>query len=106
MRVAETLNGDPALGITAAGVVNNAVAGEVQADIPAAATDYPGVSALEWVARDAAGNILFASQGYLVVNKSLYGPEVETGGPPSIARIRLHLRDNSPADNLWLDSLE
>jgi hypothetical protein len=54
---------------------------------------------------DENGNIIFINQGYLCVNRSLWTPNGLTGfgsGPPTLAEIRLALRDSSPADNLWL----
>jgi len=43
---------------------------------------------------------------YLIINRStLHSEESDYGGPPSIAEIRLHLRDSSPSESFLLDNL-
>jgi hypothetical protein len=49
--------------------------------------------------------VVFSNIFYVVINRSTFGPAGEMGGPPSIAEIRLHLRDSSPAESYLLEHL-
>lgn len=48
--------------------------------------------------------VIFANVFSLVIARSTFGVGT-VGGPPSIAEIRLHLRDSSPAESFLLDNL-
>lgn len=52
--------------------------------------------------------VLFSNMFYLVINRSISASD-ETSrmrGPPTIAEIRLHLRDSSPQENFVLDNIK
>ena len=48
--------------------------------------------------------LIFANVFSLIISRSTFGTNC-AGGPPSIAEIRLHLRDSSPAESFLLDNL-
>jgi hypothetical protein len=66
----------------------------------------PGISFMDFGAFDVAGNLVFTDQGYLIVNRSRWGATSSDMGPPSIAEIRLHIRDSDPTDALWRGVIE
>lgn len=90
----------------AAGAVTDAGAGAVEATLPAAAVACPGVMAAEFAVLSAAGAVLLANPFYLIVTRSLFGPDQAGQGPPTVPEIRLHLRDSGPEDNYLLDAVE
>lgn len=47
--------------------------------------------------------VVFSNIFSVIINRSTFGPQGEQGGPPSIAEIRLHLRDSSPAESYLLE---
>jgi hypothetical protein len=49
--------------------------------------------------------VIFSNTFYLVINRSTFDLTRQPGGPPSIAEIRLHLRDSSPSESYLLDRL-
>ena len=59
--------------------------------IPAAAADQPCV--------------VFSNTFYLVINRSTFDLTKQPGGPPSIAEVRLHLRDSAAGESYLLDRL-
>lgn len=82
-------------------------AGKVSGQLTAEMTNYPGVyygevalisTATEYPA------VIFVNVFSLVIARGTFGVGVP-GGPPSIAEIRLHLRDSSPAESFLLDNL-
>ena len=63
----------------------------------------PGIYFAEMAVFDAEGLcVAVNNQFYLVVEQSLFG-NFQYSGPPSIAEIRLELRDSSPLENDLLD---
>jgi hypothetical protein len=76
--------------------------GVIQVDLPLSAVFAPGVSKGEFGVFNADERLLFVNQFYLVVNRSVWAEEESPTGPPTMDEIRLHLRDTSAADNLWL----
>jgi hypothetical protein len=84
--------------------------GVVSATIPAEATNQPGVYFAEMALvndddAEAAEYILFSNIFYLYIDRSLWsrrGPH----GPPSIAEVRLHLRDSDGNENFLLDNIK
>ena len=46
--------------------------------------------------------IIFSNTFYLIINRGTLGNDGRNGGPPSIAEIRLHLRDSSPSESYLL----
>lgn len=49
--------------------------------------------------------VIFSNLFYIVINRSTFGTTNNVGGPPSIAEIRLHLRDSSPTESYLLEHL-
>jgi len=76
--------------------------GVVQVTLTPAAVAYPGISRGEFGVFDAANVLLFTNPFLLIVNRSQWASEQTLLGPPSLPEVRLHMRDSSPADNLWL----
>lgn len=89
--------------------VVNAAEGRVQAELSAGMTDYPGVyygeMALISTQAESEGKpcVVFSNTFYVIVSRSTFAKE--TSGPPSVAEIRLHLRDSSPNESYLLDNL-
>ncbi len=78
--------------------------GKVRIELPAAATGTPGIYYAEVAVVDAEGLILFTNIFYVILERGQFGAGSSTG-PPTIAEIRLHLRDSSPEESLLLDNL-
>jgi hypothetical protein len=74
-------------------------------------TDLPGIYYAEIavvntdVADPTNPAVIFSNTFYLIINRSTFGSSIRSGGPPSIAEIRLHLRDSSPTESYLLDNL-
>jgi hypothetical protein len=91
--------------------VVNAAEGRVQAELTAAMTQLPGIYYAEMALVSTVAEsqdlpcVVFSNTFSMVVTRSLFGSEGESGGPPSIAEIRLHLRDSSPAESYLLDNI-
>jgi hypothetical protein len=49
--------------------------------------------------------VVFSNTFYLIINRSTFDSYGKPGGPPSIAEIRLHLRDSSPTESYLLENL-
>lgn len=49
--------------------------------------------------------VIFSNTFYVIINRSTFGPTDKPGGPPSMAEIRLHLRDSSPNESYLLEHL-
>jgi hypothetical protein len=49
--------------------------------------------------------IIFSNTFYLIINRGTLGNDGRNGGPPSIAEIRLHLRDSAPGESYLLENL-
>lgn len=85
--------------------------GVVQVSLGTNAVGLPGIyfaeMALISVPAEAADQpcVIFSNTFYLVINRSAFGPTGRTGGPPSLAEIRLHLRDSSPNESYLLEHL-
>jgi hypothetical protein len=92
--------------VTAADLAN----GVIDLALPLVAVAYPGITMVEVGVLTAGGLLLFSNQFYLVVNRgqfgNLAGGGVSNSGPPTLAEIRLHMRDSDPNDNLWLMNYE
>lgn len=80
--------------------------GKVSADLTSAHTAYPGVYFAEvaLVTNTETPQVLLSNAFSLVITRSTFGVQ-KIGGPPSIAEVRLHLRDSSPAESYLLDNL-
>lgn len=91
--------------------VVNSSEGRVEADLTKNMTGVPGIyygemSLVSTLAEEQAQPcVVFANTFSVVIARSLSGPVGEIGGPPSIAEVRLHLRDSSPNESFLLDNL-
>jgi hypothetical protein len=103
-------NARPPLQVDAS--VVDASEGRVEADIESGMTDYPGIYYGEMclVSTELEANgkpcVVFSNTFYVVVARSTFGDGTGgMNGPPSIAEIRLHLRDSAPGESYLLDHL-
>jgi len=91
--------------------VMNAAQGRVRVELGANLVGVPGVyygdMALISTAAEASGQpcVVFSNTFYVIINRSTFGPTGKTGGPPSMAEIRLHLRDSSPNESYLIEHL-
>jgi hypothetical protein len=89
------------------GTVIDATNGIIQFILTQPAVTNVGIYDVEAGLFDDDSNLIFSSQLYMIVNRGQFGPlPVSSVGPPTIAEIRLHMRDSDPADNLWLRVVE
>jgi len=88
--------------------IADAATGKVTAELTSALVGLPGVYYAEMAlvnipAEEAATPcVVFSNTFYLIINRSTFG---SANGPPSIAEVRLHLRDSAPGESYLLDSL-
>jgi len=84
-------------------VANGLVAFTLSSDVTARA----GVYLCEATVYNTTGDVVFLNQFHLIINRSLTGGDPnQITGIPSIAEIRLHLRDSDPGENSLLDSVQ
>jgi hypothetical protein len=102
-------NAKPVLQVDA--TVTAATEGRVQVSMTKNMVGIPGIyyaeMALINVPAEEADQpcIIFSNTFYLIINRGTLGNDGRNGGPPSIAEIRLHLRDSSPAESYLLENL-
>jgi hypothetical protein len=102
-KIRETLSINPTNpGIEIICNIIDATTGRVDIPLNQDVVRYPGVSVVEVAIFNQTGEIVFSNEFWLVINRSQWSSDV-VSGPPTIAEIRLHLRDSSPEDNLWRD---
>jgi hypothetical protein len=100
-------NSTPVVETTA--TVTNSALGKVTAQLASNMVGLPGIyygeMALVSVPAQAANTpcVVFSNTFYIIINRSTF--DIDYGGPPSIAEIRLHLRDSSPAESYLLENL-
>lgn len=88
-----------------------AATGKVAVELPENMVGIPGIYYGEMaLVNIATGNennpaVVFSNTFYLIINRSTFDNGARSGGPPSIAEIRLHLRDSSPTESYLLDNL-
>ncbi|NDD52766.1 hypothetical protein EBZ39_02610 [bacterium] len=91
--------------------ISDALTGKVQAQLTPSMVNTPGIYYAEMALTTVPATptesacVIFSNTFYLVINRSTFGPPSDIGGPPSIAEIRLHLRDSSPAESYLLEHL-
>ncbi len=100
--------GDEAPLVNVPGLFVNAAAGVVRAKIPASATRNKGIFEGNWGVLSAEGELLTSNKFFLVVENSQFATAsaLPNSGIPSVETIRVYLRDNGPADNPLLNTLE
>lgn len=95
--------------------VTDAETGAVTASLTEPMVRYPGVYYGEMAlisipaAEEDRPCVIFSNTFSVIINRSTFGPASSgtdrAGGPPSIAEIRLHLRDSAPGESFLLDNL-
>lgn len=89
----------------------NAADGQVSAALTQNMVGLPGVYYAELalvsteVANPERPAVVFSNTFYLIINRSTFDSYGRPGGAPSIAEIRLHLRDSSPTESYLLENL-
>ena len=81
-------------------------AGLLQATLDPAITARPGVYMAQFTIQQPLGTLLRTYEFYILVERGLFLQSNGIGGPPSIADIRLRLRDNCADDNDLIDRVE
>lgn len=97
--------GDQTSCITITGSVTDASAGEVTFALPSTITNVPGVYFCEAAVFTSSGVLLYSQQFQFLVERGLFGP-TSVIGPPTIAEIRLHLRDSHASENALLQNVQ
>jgi hypothetical protein len=101
-------NNKPAVEVEAA--VLDPENGKVAAELTAAMVGLPGVyfgeMALVSIPAQESNQpcVVFSNTFFVVIARSTFG-DLDYQGPPTIAEIRLHLRDSSPQESFLLDNL-
>jgi len=91
--------------------VGDGTVGQVEADLTANMVGVPGIYygefALVSIPAQAANTpcVIFSNTFSVVIARSTFDTLNTQGGPPSIAEIRLHLRDSAPSESFLLDNL-
>lgn len=90
----------------------DAINGRVRAELSKGMTKYPGVYYGELALVDATAEannlpcVVFSNTFYVIISRSTFADGTGgMSGPPSIAEIRLHLRDSAPGESFLLDNL-
>ncbi len=111
LRIREAAGTNPQLNpvyVVAAEITEGTSGDMLSAPIPGKVANRPGIYWEEWAAvKD--GAVLATNRVLLWVNQGLFGLEQPLSlpcGPPTIAEIRLSVRDNAAEDNLLLDGVE
>ncbi|NDC55349.1 MAG: DUF2479 domain-containing protein [Alphaproteobacteria bacterium] len=85
--------------------------GEVEVALPETMVGIPGIYYGEMALvshateENAQPQVVFSNLFYVVINRGTFGTTVTPGGAPSIAEVRLHLRDSSPNESFLLENL-
>jgi hypothetical protein len=91
--------------------VVDAPTGKVSVFLPKNMVGIPGIYYAEMaLVNIETGNedypaVIFSNTFYLIINRSTFSSYGKAGGPPSIAEVRLHLRDSSPNESFLLENL-
>lgn len=88
------------------GSVTDLEGGVVRFETEKLITARAGIYLAEAAVFNTDGDMIFSNQFYVVVNRGLTGTRLENLGPPSVAEIRLHLRDSDAAENELLENVE
>jgi hypothetical protein len=97
--------------VEVAATIIAAAQGDVQAALTREHTGVPGIyyGEMALVSTQAEANnqpcVIFSNTFSVVITRGTFGPAGEIGGPPTIAEIRLHLRDSAPGESFLLDNL-
>ena len=85
--------------------ITTAADGEIRCELPAVVKNTPGIYIGEFAVMDASDRMLFSNTLWIVVDEGLFGSLNDSVGPPSMAEIRLFLRDFSQENEL-LDTVD
>ena len=97
--------------VQVAATVVEAAAGKVSAQLTKNMVGTPGIYYAEFALislpaqQVTAPCVVFSNTFSLIITRSTFDNLGQSGGPPSMAEIRLHLRDSSPAESFLLDTL-
>lgn len=89
----------------------SAATGKVSATLTSGMVDTPGIYYAEFALINVPAQtsnkpcVVFSNTFQLIINRSTFNMTEQPGGPPSIAEVRLHLRDSSPNESFLLDRL-
>jgi hypothetical protein len=94
-------------------VIADAATGKVTAALTQGMVDVPGIYYGEMALINVPAQetdqpcVVFSNTFYLIINRSTFDsrPTGRNGGAPSIAEIRLHLRDSAPGESYLLENL-
>lgn len=80
--------------------------GEVSGELTKQHTTHPGIYYAEVavITNEDTPAVIISNAFSLIIERSTFGVQTQNG-PPSVAEIRLHLRDSSPAESYLLDNL-
>lgn len=111
-RIREYLGGTPCSGLSATEydvVVTDKNAGLVQVTLPPADTTRPGIFygeiAVVGFHQDGTTYPIFSNSFMVIIGRGNWSMTGQVGGPPSIAEVRLHLRDSGPEESTLLDNV-
>jgi hypothetical protein len=90
---------------SAACAVETAASGEISCVVPDAVKRQPGIYIGEFGVLDDSDNMTFSNTLYVIVDQGLFGALDDSVGPPSMAEIRLFLRDYVQENEL-LDTVD
>jgi hypothetical protein len=104
-----TLGSGQNLPVQVQATVIDAATGKVTAPMSTSLTALPGVYYGEMALindsdPDSVVQLIFSNIFSVIISRSTFGTSVP-GGPPTMAEIRLHLRDSSPGESYLLDHL-
>lgn len=107
LRISEAVAAGSTLNyIDITGTIVDAVNGVIGATLTADVVGYAGISYGEFAFRDINNNVIISNKFYLIVEFGQFGQSTSRMGPPTLAEIRLHIRDNAAEDNYLLDEYE
>lgn len=91
--------------------ITDAAEGKVQVTLTKNMVGLPGIYYAEMALINVPAQesdlpcIIFSNTFYLIINRGTLGNDGKNGGPPSMAEIRLHLRDSSPNESFLIENL-
>lgn len=85
--------------------------GKVRVEVPASMVGIPGIYYGEMAlvnvetGNESNPRVVVSNLFYVVISRGTFSSYGQAGGPPSVAEVRLHLRDSSPGESFLLDHL-
>lgn len=79
--------------------------GTIRCGLPSQVSDLAGIYRISVGVKNSDDVVVYAEQGLLSVERSLFGDSTNPGGPPTLTEIRMALRDSAIENNL-LDAVE